>query len=116
MKPVVHAKLSVHRYGGEIDDYVYIHEFIDSSKAFVPDMRHRAMLHNAWGCYLAQDKFGIHYNNSADRLIAVRDICEEHIIEDLGRIPTVQDYLQGMPLYDWLGGRPKKIKEISLVD
>lgn len=116
MKPYVHAKLSVMKYGGAVDDYLDIHEFLDSSKAFVPDMRHRAMLHNSWGCYLAADKFGIYFENSDGRTICTRDICEEHIIQDLGRIPTVQDYLNGMPMYSWLGGLKKSIREIPLVD
>lgn len=108
MKPLVHAKLSVKKYGGEISDYMLIHNFLDSSKAHVPDMRHRAMLHNSWGIYLAEMTCGDFYENSIGRLISTRDIAEEHIIQDMGRIPTVQDYLDGMPIYDWLGGRVDK--------
>ena len=43
--------------------------------------------------------------------IMVRDVAEQHVIDDMGTIPTVQDYLKDLPMYDWLGGpkrRPKK--------
>lgn len=114
---MVHAQRSVHRYGGNLDDYLPMHEWMDSSKKCVPDMRHRAILHSSFGIYLATDFFGHHFTNSDGREIATRDILEEHVIEDMGRIPTMQDYLTDMPMYDWLGG--KKIKRqftIEMVD
>ncbi len=116
MKPLVHAKLSVVKFGGTIDDYIDIHEFLDSSKAHVPDMRHRAILHNSFGAYIAQELFGIYRTNSNGKDYQVRDICENHILEDLGFIPTVQDYLGDMPMYDWLGGKIKNHKIMEVVD
>ena len=104
-KPAIHAQLSVRKYGGYIEDYMPIHNFLDSSKAHVPDMRHRAMLHNSWGIYLAEMTLGDMFENSHRKLISTRDIAEEHILQDMGFIPTVQDYLEGMPMYGWLGGR-----------
>lgn len=118
MKPLIHAKLSVNRYGGTVEDYIKIHEFLDSSKAFVPDMSHRALLHNAWGCYLAQDKFGFYIPNEDGRDFSVRDICEEHILEDIGFIPTVEKCLETLNQENakWLWGLPKSVRKISLVD
>ena len=58
MKPHLHAKLSVKKFGGTIEDYMDIHEFIDSTKAALPDVRHRAILHSAFGCYLTEKVFG----------------------------------------------------------
>ncbi len=109
MKPYLHGKISVKRFGGTPDDYQDIHDFLDETKALVPDMRHRAMLHNSWGCFLVERLFGVTRINSDGKQYSPRDVAEQHIIDDLGRIPTVQDYLQGMPMYSWLGGprRPK---------
>jgi len=112
LKPLIHAKLSVKKYGGEIDDYMPIHDFLDSSKAHVPDMRHRALLHNSFGIYLAEMTLGDRFTNSEGRLVVTRDIAEEHIIQDMDRIPTVQDYLEGMPLYPWLGGAKRNTRTI----
>ena len=115
MKPLVHARLSARKFGGELKDYIDIHEFIDSSKAHVPDMRHRAILHSSFGIYIVQQVFGVGFHNSEGKLIATRDVAEVHILEDMGRIPTVQDYLEGMPMYNWLGGTQKS-KEPHLID
>lgn len=116
MKPLVHAKLSVTRHQGHVDDYIPIHEFIDSSKAHLPDMRHRAILHSSFGIYITQQIFGVYITNSDGKMIAVRDIAEEHIVEDLGRIPTVQDYLEDMPIYTWLSGAPKGTRVVEIKD
>lgn len=116
MKPMIHAKLSAKKYGGTLDEYLDIHEFIDSSKAHVPDMRHRAILHSSFGIYITQQVFGVYMVNSLGREVAVRDIAEEHIIQDMGTIPTVQDYLDGMPIYDWLGGPKRTRTTIPMVD
>lgn len=116
MKPYLHAQKTVRKYGGEPEDYLPIHDFLDSSKQNFPDMRHRAMLHNSFGIYIAERVFGTFIVNSENKKVQVRDVAEMHIIEDMGRIPTVGDYLRGMPMYDWLGGRPKTMRKIKLVD
>ena len=111
MKPRLHAKSSVKKFGGKPEDYQKIHDFLDSSKAHFPDMRHRALLHSSFGIYIAEQVFGLYFINSDGHEVSVRDVAEKHIIEDMGRIPTVQDYLEGMPLYNWLGGPSRRIKE-----
>jgi hypothetical protein len=109
VKPFLHGKISVKKWGGKEEDYQKIHDFLDQSKAHFPDMRHRAILHSSFGIYLAEQMFGINIVNSDGKHISVRDIAEQHVIDDMGRIPTVQDYLVDMPFYSWLGG-PKRIK------
>lgn len=117
MKPWVHAKNSVKKFGGKPEDYIKIHEWFDQTKAGHADMRHRAILHNSMGCYICAQVFGDENQNiinSDGREIPVRDIAEQHIIEDMGRIPSLSDYLNEMPLYDWLGGPKKTVKFISI--
>lgn len=108
MKPFVHAKNSAKKHGGTPEDYQAVHDFIDSSKVAVPDMRHRAMLHSAWGVYLVERVFGTTITNSEGRRISTRELAEEHVIEDLGFIPTMQDYLKHMTLEPWMGGQGRK--------
>ncbi len=62
-------------------------EFFDSSKASVADVRHRAMLHSAWGIYLASRVFGEYLTNSEGKKVSTRDLGEHHVIQDLGFIP-----------------------------
>lgn len=117
MKPYNHALVSVKKFGGKAEDYQKIHDFFDQTKAHLPDMRHRAILHSSFGIFLAEQFFGINIKNSDGKLVSVRDIGEQHVIDDMGFIPTIQDYLEGMPLYDWLGGRKKQpTRKIPLVD
>lgn len=108
MKPLIHAKLTVKSYGGHVDDYLLIHNFIDHSKSSVPDVRHRAMLHSSWGIYLVEQMFGAYITNSEDKQISTRDIAEEHIIQDLGFIPTMEKWLNTMPIEGWMSGTKKK--------
>lgn len=107
MKPFLHGQVSVRKWGGKESDYQEVHDFLDSSKAHFPDMRHRALLHSSFGIYVAERVFGINITNSDGRLVSVRDIAEQHVIDDMGTIPTVQDYLKEMPFYPWLGGKAR---------
>ncbi len=108
MKPLIHAKCSVKAHGGKLEDYMPIHEFIDHSKSSVPDIRHRAMLHSSWGIYLVEQVFGSVLKNSEGKDISTRDIAEEHVIQDLGFIPTMQDWLKDLPIKGWMSGSRKK--------
>lgn len=115
MKPLIHAKLSVKKYGGTVEDYIGIHNFIDSSKISVPDVRHRAMLHSSWGIFLAEQMFGVYIKNTDGKDVSVRDIGEEHVLQDLGFIPTMEDWLKEMPIKGWMSGTRKKTKEIKFI-
>ena len=104
MKPYLHGKLHAKKYGGVADDYADIDDFIDSSKVAVPDIRHRALLHNSFGCFLVEQLFGRTRVNSDGREYSPRDVAEDHIIQDLGFIPTVEKYLNCMSMEPWMSG------------
>jgi hypothetical protein len=89
---------------------------MDSSKAHIADHRHRALLHSSFGCFMVEMVFGLEMYNSDSRRFSTRDIAEQHIIEDLGRIPSVQDYLQNMTMQPWMGGPKYKRTEIKIED
>lgn len=108
MKPLIHAKMSVKRYGGEIYDYLEIHNFMDSSKASLPDVRHRAILHSSFGIFIVEKVFGTWMFNSDGKQISVRDIAEDHVREDLGTIPTLERWLSGLQIQPWMNGQHKK--------
>lgn len=119
MKPLSHARNSARKFGGVPEDYQAIHDFFDHSKSCVADVRHRAMLHSAWGIYLAEKVFGTYITNSEGRNVCVRDVGEQHVIEDLGRIPTMEDWLKHMDIAPWMGGTARKRtckRVIPLVD
>lgn len=101
MKPYIHSKNSVKKYGGKTQDYQKLHDWMDSSKAHFPDSRHRCLFHHSYGIYIGEQLFGTTITNSDGKVISVRDILEDHVIEDLGFIATVQDYLEHLPFVDW---------------
>jgi hypothetical protein len=43
--PIFHAESSVRRFGGKNEDYLPIHQWLDSSKREYCDFRHRALRH-----------------------------------------------------------------------
>lgn len=108
MKPYLHSKVSVRKWGGIPSDYQAIHDFIDSSKACHPDIRHRAILHSAFGCFLVEKVFGLTIITSSGREVSTRDIAEQHVLDDLGFIPTVSDYLDEMKVQPWMSGTKKR--------
>jgi hypothetical protein len=100
----VHAERSVKKWGGTPEDYLTIHRWLDQCKAHLADNRHRAILHNAWGIHLAVDVFGDFITNSANRRVFVKEIGEQHVVEDLGFIPSLNECLSGLKLEAWMGG------------
>lgn len=54
-----HAVSSAKRFGGDPDEYLELHSFMDSSKAAWADQRHRALLHQSFGIYLTEELFGL---------------------------------------------------------
>lgn len=114
MKPFIHAKNSAKKHGGIPTDYQAIHDFIDSPKSSLADIRHRAVLHSAFGIFIVERVFGTTITNSDDRIISVRTIAEEHVIEDLGFIPTVEHWMRNMRIESWMNGyrRGNKTKKV----
>jgi hypothetical protein len=121
MKPYLHGKIHAKKYGGVPADYADIDDFIDSSKAAVADVRHRAILHSAFGCFVVERTFGRTRINSDGKEYSPRDVAEDHIQQDLGFIPTMEMYLGNMTIQPWMSGTEKKnnrakAKHIPLVD
>ena len=105
MKPHVHAQNSVKRYGGKVEDYLAIHDWFDSTKMAWADTRHRAVLHSTFGIYLCEQVFGHTITNSDGKLVHVRNVGEDHVVEDCGFVPTIENWLDNLPVKDWMRGR-----------
>lgn len=108
MKPFLHSRIHQKRYGGLESDYADIDDFIDSSKAAMPDVRHRAILHSAFGCFIVEQMFGRTRMNSDGKEYSPRDVAEDHILQDLGFIPTMEQYLNNMTIQGWMSGTEKR--------
>src|SRR5262249_16026479 len=112
--PWHHAERSARLYGGVPDDYLAIHNWFDESKAHLPDVRHRALRHHSEGIFLCESLFGTTITNSAQRLVPVRTIAEQHINDDLGWIPTVKDWLVHLPLQPWMTRTPRQRERMDV--
>lgn len=119
-KPWIHAQSSAKRYGGKPEDYIEIHNLMDSSKGTVADSRHRALTHAAWFVGTILERiFGVTLINSDGKHVSVRDIGEQHVLEDFGGrfIPTVQDYFEEMPYHEWMqsgrGAPPASFRKLA---
>ena len=114
--PLHHSISSVKKFGGHIDDYLKLHSWFDETKAHFPDMRHRSLRHHAEGIFWAEEKFGVYITNSDGKMIPTRAIAEQHVLEDIGFIPTIADYLKEMNQANWMykpGEGRKMLKEIA---
>jgi len=104
-KPFIHAKSSAKKFGGRPDEYLPIHEFLDASKSAVADNRHRALTHNSWFLSVVLERvFGATIRNSNGREVSVREVGEQHVLEDYGMkfIPSAQDFLAEIEFKPWM--------------
>ncbi len=104
-----HAVSSSRKFGGEPDEYLKLHEWLDASKSHMADFRHRALRHHSEGIFMLEALFGSTITLSTGRILPVRFIGEQHVIEDLGRIPTVADWLAKIHPEPWMLGRREEI-------
>jgi hypothetical protein len=93
MKPLQHAHITAHRYGGQWQDWIVIHDWIDRSKAIFPSMQHRMFLHSDFGRWLASKVFGEFIVSQDGLQMPTDDLFWDHQIEDLGRVVTLSEWL-----------------------
>ena len=90
MTPHEHAQMHQRDFGGEVEDYLPIDEFLDSTKFMLPDYRHRALLHNPLGIAICERIFGAAITNSDGNEISVREIARRHITQDFGKVHSLE--------------------------
>lgn len=111
--PEIHSKSSVKRWGGKIEDYLAIHELIDSPKECMNNNTSRALTHNTWFAYKIIPKvFGYNIINSDGRSVDTIDVAMLHIAEDFRMkfVPTPQDYLKHLQIQPWMNNGVKELE------
>lgn len=96
--PGEHAEESVQFFGGKEEDYLPIHHFLDSSyeEKLNEDLR-LALTHNDWFIgHVLPGVFGEMITNSDGKPVFVTQIATHHVMEDLGRVPKVNEWLEGL--------------------
>ena len=115
MKASNHCLSSVKYFGGRVGDYHRIHAWFDESKGYYGDIRHRALRHHTQGIKECEEKFGIIIQNSDGKKIPVRSIAEQHIREDVGFLPTIQDWFKEIIPKPWMSSTKKVVKKMNLM-
>jgi hypothetical protein len=98
MHPYHHALSSKRAHGGEIIDYLPLHNWFDASKSALAHFTHRALHHHREGIAEAVRLFGTNICNAADAAISVEALGLQHLAEDMSIIPSAADWLQQMEL------------------
>jgi hypothetical protein len=103
--PYHHALSSVKKWGGCVEDYQKIHDWFDASKEFIGDFRHRILRHHAQGIFECERVFGTTIKLSNGNEIPTRFVGEQHVNEDLGHIPSLNDWLKNLIPEPWMNKR-----------
>jgi hypothetical protein len=112
--PYHHALSSVKRWGGDVDDYVHIHRWFDEpSKHHHGDFRHRAMRHHTQGIAECIARFGPTVTLANGKVVPTRWVAEQHVSEDLGRIPTLSDWLRCIEPAPWMNAPRQLSRELE---
>lgn len=101
--PFHHSLSSVKKWGGQVSDYEPLHAWFDQSKLVIADFRHRALRHHAQGIFQLEDVFGKTITLSSGKVIPTRWVGEQHVREDLGRIPSFADWVRAIRPERWMG-------------
>ena len=114
MKPLQHARITAYRYGGEWQDWIAIHDWIDRSKAIFPSMQHRIFLHSDFGEWLAVRIHSEKIGAEDGTVIPTRDLFRDHQVEDLGRVVTLAEWLREIDTEYWKCRRkpPRHLEQI----
>ena len=102
-----HATSSANAFGGVAEDYLEIHEWFDRSRGGTSSILHRMLAHHTQGIKDAVEHFGSTITSSSGRKVPVSLIGEQHITEDLGFVPTLDDYIGMMTCPRWASKKAK---------
>lgn len=97
-----HARTNARMFGGAPEEYLHLHFWMDATKEAFCDFRHRALRHHSQGIYEAERIFGSSFVNSVGKVVPVRICLETHILEDLGRVPSISDWLSCIKPEPWM--------------
>jgi hypothetical protein len=102
-----HAISSANAFGGDPDDYMALHRWMDRGRAGTDRLMHRMLAHHTQGIADAVALFGDTITNSRGRRVPTSLLAEQHVLEDLGMVPTLQDYVDLLRCPRWASQRAK---------
>jgi len=95
--PLLHARSSVKKFGGKVEDYIHLHNWMDETKAWVGHSYHRMFRHHSEGIFEMEKIFGQSFINSDDKVVYTRYVGEQHVKEDcFDYIPSAREWIQAI--------------------
>jgi hypothetical protein len=95
--PIEHSKSSVKSWGGKIEDYLHLHNWLDETKGWYGHSMHRLFRHHSEGIFEMEKVFGPSFINSDGRTVYTRYVGEQHVREDCyGYIPTAKEWIDNL--------------------
>ena len=92
--PILHSKSSAKKFGGIWEDYIHLHEWMDSTKSWYGHSLHRMFRHHSEGIFEMEQRFGSEFKNSDGKTVYTRYIGEQHVREDCnGYIPSAKEWV-----------------------
>lgn len=108
-----HCISSANGYGGQPEDYTAIHKWMDRGRTGTNRLLHRMLAHHTQGIADAVALFGDTITISTGRKVPTSLLAEQHIVEDLGFVPTLDDYLELLHCPRW-ASRPARLLHSKL--
>jgi hypothetical protein len=95
--PLLHAKSSARKWGGDPEEYLKYHEWFDETKAWLGHSKHRMFRHHSEGIFELEKNFGKSFTNSVGNTVYIRYIGEQHVKEDCNNyIPTAKEWVDNI--------------------
>ena len=95
--PIEHAESSVKTWGGKIEDYLPMHNWLDETKSWICYSTHRMFRHHAEGIFEMEKIFGPSFVNSDGKTVYTRYVGEQHVREDCnGYVPTAKEWIMAL--------------------
>lgn len=108
-----HAVSSVNAFGGSPKDYHELHRWMDRGRIGTDKLLHRMLAHHTQGIADAVALFGDTITNSQGRKVPTSLLASQHIVEDLGFVPTLDHYIELLHCPRWVS-KPARLLHSKL--
>lgn len=108
-----HSVSSVNSFGGAPEDYHELHRWMDRSRSGTDKLLHRMLAHHTQGIQDAVALFGDTITNSKGRQVPTSLLAHQHVVEDLGFVPTLDHYIELLHCPRW-ASKPARLLHSKL--
>jgi hypothetical protein len=110
-----HAVSSANAFGGVPADYEALHAWMDRGRGGTDSLLHRVLAHHTEGIADAVERFGPAIRNSQGREVPTSLLARQHVIEDLGFVPSLAHYMELLHCPRW-ASRPARLLHSKLLN